>query len=71
MVEPDLNFISRQVERLVTDVASMRDDVAVLSAMVLRLDGSMSALLQETRATHTQIARMNDRIRRLEDAGRD
>ena len=71
MVEPDLNFISRQVERLVTDVASMRDDVAVLSAMVLRLDGSMSALLQETRATHTQIARMNDPIPRLEDAGRD
>ena len=71
MVEPDLNFISRQVERLVTDVASMRDDVAVLSAMVLRLDGSMSALLQETRATHTQIARMNGRIRRLEDARPD
>jgi hypothetical protein len=71
MLEPDLNFISHQVERLVTDVASMRDDVAVLSAMVLRLDGSMSALLQETGATHTQIARMNDPIRRLEDAGRD
>jgi hypothetical protein len=68
MVEPDLNFVTRQIERLMTDVASVRDDMAVLTAIVLRLDGSMTALLQETRATHTQIARMNDRIRRLEDS---
>ncbi len=67
MVEPDLSFVTRQIERLMTDVASVRDDMAVLTAIVLRLDGSMTALLQETRATHTQIARMNGRIRRLED----
>jgi hypothetical protein len=51
-----------------TDVASIRDDMAVLPAIVLRLDGSVAALLQETRATHSQIARMNDRIRKLDDA---
>ena len=67
MVEPDLSFVTRQIERLMTDVASVRDDMAVLTAIVLRLDGSMTALLQETRAPHTQIARMNGRIRRLED----
>lgn len=43
--------------------------MTVLTAMVTRLDGSMNAPLQETRATHSQIARMNDRIRKLEDAG--
>ena len=46
----------------------LRDDIGVLTAMGLRTDGLMAALLQETRATHTQIARMNDRIRKLEDA---
>ena len=34
--------------------------------MVLRLDGSHAALLQETRETHAQITCMNDRIRKLE-----
>ena len=68
MVDADINFIAPQIERLMTDVASVRDDMAVLTAIVLRLDGSMAVLLQETRATHSQIARMNDRLRKLEDA---
>ncbi len=50
-----------------SEIASLRDDAAVLTSIVLRLDGSMTAVLQEMRATHTQIARMNDRIRKLED----
>jgi hypothetical protein len=69
LTDPDLNFIARQNERILTDIASLRDDMAVLTAMVMRLDGSHTALLQETRATHAQIARMNDRIRKLEAEG--
>lgn len=64
--DPDFNFLARQIERILTEVASLRDDTAVLTAMVMRLDGSHAALLQETRATHAQIARMNGRIRKLE-----
>jgi hypothetical protein len=67
MTDADLNFLARQSERILTEIASLRDDMAVLTAMVLRLDGSHSALLQETRATHAQIARMNDRVRKLEE----
>jgi hypothetical protein len=66
LADPDLNFFARQSERILTEIASLRDDMAVLTAMVMRLDGSHAALLQETRATHAQITRMNDRIRRLE-----
>jgi hypothetical protein len=62
-----LNFIARQIERLVSDVAGVRDDMAVLTSIVLRQDGTLTALLQETRATHAQIARMNNRIHKLED----
>jgi hypothetical protein len=69
LADPDLNFLARQNERILTEIASLRDDMAVLTAMVMRLDGSHSALLQETRATHAQITRMNDRIRRLETGG--
>jgi hypothetical protein len=69
LADPDLNFLARQNERILTEIASLRDDMPVLTAMLMRLDGSHTALLQETRATHAQITRMNDRIRRLETGG--
>jgi hypothetical protein len=58
----DLNFLARQLQRLTTDVASVRDDMQVLTSIVLRQDGTLTALLQETRATHNQIQRMNERV---------
>jgi peptidoglycan hydrolase CwlO-like protein len=67
MTDADINFVARQSERIMSEIESLRDDAAVLTSIVLRLDGSMTAVLQEMRATHTQIARMNDRIRKLED----
>jgi hypothetical protein len=67
MADVDLDFLARQMERLIGDNARIRDDLRVLTAMVIRLDGTVGALLDETRATHAQIARMNDRISRLED----
>lgn len=67
MTDADINFLARQSERIMSEIASLRDDAAVLTSIVLRLDGSMTAVLQEMRATHTQIARMNDRIRKLDD----
>jgi hypothetical protein len=68
MTDADLNFLPRQNERILSEITSLRDDMAVLTAIVMRLDGSHAALLQETRATHTQITRMNERVRKLEDA---
>jgi predicted nucleic acid-binding Zn-ribbon protein len=65
---PDLHFLQAAAQRQQTDTASLRDDIRVLSAIAMRLDGSHSVLLDELRATHTQIARMNDRVRKLEDA---
>ena len=64
----DLNFLARQLQRLTADVASLRDDMQVLTSIVLRQDGTLTTLLQEMRATHTQIQRMNDRLRKLESA---
>lgn len=64
---PDLHFLRAAAQRQQTDTASLRDDIRVLSAIAMRLDGSHSVLLDELRAPHTQIARMNDRVRKLED----
>jgi hypothetical protein len=66
MADADLNFLARQMERLIQDVGSLRDDMRVLTAIVMRLDNSQGAMLQELRETHSPIARMNDRIHNLE-----
>lgn len=68
MVDVDINSLACQIERLTTGLASIRDDMAVLTAITMRIDATMNGLFQEMRATHTQIGHMNDRIRRLQDA---
>src|SRR3981189_415319 len=50
---PDLHFLRAAAQRQQTDTASLRDDIRVLSAIAMRLDGSHSVLLDELRATHT------------------
>ena len=48
----DLDFLADRLRYLIAEVASLRDGMSVLTAMVLRQDGTMNALLQEIRATH-------------------
>jgi hypothetical protein len=69
MPEPEsvtLEFLGRQMERPIGDVAALKDDMNVLTAIVLRLDGTLQGLAQETRAVHGQMQRMNQRVSRLE-----
>lgn len=68
MPEINLEFLARQMDRVITEVGSLRDDMSVLTALALRLDATMIGVQQELRATHSQIQRMNDRVRKLEDA---
>ena len=67
MADINLDFLARQMERVLTEIGSLRDDMSVLTALSLRLDATMTGVQQELRATHTQIQRMNDRVRKLED----
>jgi hypothetical protein len=62
----DLAYIGRGVQWLTTEVASLRDDMQVLTAIVHRLDNSHARLLDEVRATHPQINRLANRARELE-----
>jgi hypothetical protein len=66
MTEPDFKFLTRQNERIINDLAHMRDSLDVLTAMVLRLETSIITLITELRAMQRQINRMNDRIVKLE-----
>jgi hypothetical protein len=69
MAKIDLAFLARPNERIMADNASMRDELRVQTAMITRLDGTVAGLVQEVRAVHTWMARMDDRVRKLEDAG--
>jgi len=68
MADIDLQFLARQMERLITDVAPLADETRVLSAIVMRLDSGQGAMLAEMRAIRDQVGRMNDRVRKLEDS---
>jgi hypothetical protein len=67
MAEPvDLNFIAKRLDQVSNDVANMRDDITVLTAMVSRTEASVTSLVQEMRAPHSQMARFDNRLRKLE-----
>ena len=66
MAEQDLNFIDRRLDQLGNDVANTRDDIVVLTAMVSRVESSVTSLVQEMRATHSQMVRLDNRLRKLE-----
>jgi hypothetical protein len=77
MTDADLNFLARQNERLITDVVSLRDDMRVVTAIVMRLDNTrerheslLADMPREVQAMNARAARTDDRLRRLEDAGR-
>ena len=53
----DLRFLSAQNRVLMAEVAAMRDDMRVLTAIVTRIDGSTGRMLDELRAMHTQSQR--------------
>jgi hypothetical protein len=73
MSEITLDFIARQLERLVNDVASLRDDMSVVMARIERVDGSarrtedtVRLLTDEIRAMHGRHDRLARRVGRLE-----
>jgi len=45
-----LELLARQQQRLLDEMGSMRDDMQVLTAMVMRLDGTVGLVLTELRA---------------------
>ena len=42
---PDLTLLARQQRQILTELGSMRDDMAVLTAIALRQDSTLTALL--------------------------
>jgi hypothetical protein len=65
----DLNFLARQIERLLANDARQRDEMVVLTAMVTRLESAQPTILEQMRTLGSQIGRLNDRLGKLETDG--
>jgi hypothetical protein len=48
----DLAYIGHAMDRLITEVATLRDDMTVLTAIVHRMENSQGRILEELRAMH-------------------
>jgi hypothetical protein len=59
----DLNFIARRLEQMGNDVSNVRDDITILTAMASRMESSITSLVQKMRATHSQMACFDNRLR--------
>ena len=69
-----LEFLGAQMERMFAEQARMREeitglreDIRVLTAIVLRHENTLVDMLQQVRAMVSQHSRFNDRLRRLEE----
>jgi hypothetical protein len=64
-------FVQRSLDGLAEireELGSMRDDTTVLLAIVMRIDGTVSRLLREVRAMHSQHSQLANRVTALEKA---
>jgi hypothetical protein len=63
----DLMLIARQQRQIITDLGGLREDMSLLTAIVLRQDATLTTLLTEVRAMHSEHSRLANRVRQLEE----
>lgn len=63
----DLTYIGRALDRLTQEIATMREQMTVQTASIIRLDNTVSGQGAELRALISLTNRMLDRLRRVEE----
>jgi DNA anti-recombination protein RmuC len=63
----DLEFLARQIERVINDVAGLKDDMMVVLARLDRIDATTHSLVTEVRAMHSRHDRLGRRLDRVEE----
>jgi len=58
-----LEFLACQQQRLLDEMGSMRDDMQVLTAMVMRLDGTVGLVSISVSPTASAVSRKSGRSR--------
>jgi hypothetical protein len=63
---PDLTLLARQQKQILAELGILRDDMRVMSAILMRVDGTLAGPLQEVRAMHSRHDRLANRVSELE-----
>jgi hypothetical protein len=66
--EITLEFVARQLDRVLNRIGTVEDQVTVLTGIVMRVDGSIEGLATEMRGMYRLIERLEHRVRKLEDS---
>jgi hypothetical protein len=66
--EITLEFVARQLDRVLDRVGTVEDQITVLTGIAMRLDGSFEGLATEMRGMYRLLDRMERRVRKLEDS---
>ncbi len=62
-----LEFVSRQLDRVLTRLGAIEDQITVLTGMAIRHDGALTGLATEFRGLAQALTRADHRLRKLED----
>jgi hypothetical protein len=62
-----LEFLAAQQRRILDEIASTRDDIKVLTTIVLRHEETLIRVLEQMTAMVAQNARIVDRLRALDE----
>ncbi len=62
-----LAFLARQMDRVLDEQGRLRDDLTVVSGMVMRLEGTVHGLTVEVRGEHSRYDRLAREVARLRE----
>jgi hypothetical protein len=65
---PDLTLILKQQKQMLDEFADLRDQLVVLTAICMRVEGAVQSLTLEVRAMHSRHDRLARRVTDLEAA---
>ena len=62
-----LEFLAQQLDRILSEMVLLCDDMTVLGERCCRLDATVTGMLEEVRAAHAQYARLDHRGAQIEN----
>jgi hypothetical protein len=68
MPDVTLDFLTRQLDRVLDRIGAVEDQITVLTGIAIRLDGAVQGLAVEMRGLAQSASRIERRLRKVEEA---
>jgi hypothetical protein len=67
MPDVTLDFLTRQLDRVLDRIGAVEDQITVLTGIAIRLDGAVQGLAVEMRGLAQSVSRIEHRLRKVEE----